>query len=135
MGERVGKASAAVWLGEVLIEKAGQQGFHATPVPGVDAVADAGAVYRSFDEAQLPELFQMLRDGGLRQTNLVHDLPANAGVGPEQVLQDRHPRGMTEGLGETGDLILLVGEAIVLYGSHDYSSFNRKCTIKGGAGH
>jgi hypothetical protein len=80
------------------------------PGLGFDTVTYAGAFDGSLDETGVFEFFQVLGDGGLGQAEFFHKVAVDAGIAPDQVLDDGDPGGMGEGLHHAGQLVLFVGE-------------------------
>jgi hypothetical protein len=80
------------------------------PGLGVDAIAHAGAFDSTLNQTGVLQLFEMLRDGGLGEAELVHQLPANAGIGLDQGLDDGDAGRVGEGLHHARELVLFVGE-------------------------
>src|SRR5579859_2591326 len=72
----------------------------------VQAVADARTVDLALDDARVPEDLEMLRDGRLRERELVDDLTADARPPPGEEAHDLDARRVRERLGEPGELLV-----------------------------
>jgi hypothetical protein len=72
----------------------------------VDAVAGPRAIDLALDEARLLEDLEVLRDGGLGQWELVHDLAADTRASSCEKADDLHSRRVSEGLRHCGELVV-----------------------------
>ncbi|MGC4087767.1 MAG: hypothetical protein QM756_07695 [Polyangiaceae bacterium] len=86
--------------------KGSNQGFEAAHGPRLDAVADPWPVYLTANQPALLQDLQMLRDGRLRERQLLYDLTANTCVLAHQDAQDLNARWVPERLRQLGQLII-----------------------------
>jgi hypothetical protein len=93
----------------VLRLETSDEGLETTQHPGLDAVADARAVDVPSDEAGLLEDLEVLRDGGLGEGKLAHDVAAHAGLAAFQESKDGDPGRVANGLGEERQLLVRLG--------------------------
>ena len=90
-----------------LVQKASQQFPRFPEVLGINAVADARSVNVALDQAALLERLQVLRNGGLGEGKLIHDIPTNTGTALGQVAQNGYPGRMSQAFGKLRDLLIL----------------------------
>src|ERR1035441_760130 len=72
----------------------------------VDAVADSRTVLIAADQSRILENSQVLGDRRLGQRKFSNNLAAHPGFPPRQHAENPHPRGVTEGLGQFGELFV-----------------------------
>lgn len=89
--------------------QASDERLDATKRSGVDAVADARAVYVATDETCILEDLQVLRDSRLGERQLVHDIAAYAHILADQNAEDLHAGGVSNRFGEPRELIIGFG--------------------------
>lgn len=89
------------------------------PSVGVDAIADGGPFDIAFDEAGGFQFAEVLTDGGLGEGQFVDQVATHAGVDLDEVFEDGDAGRVGHGLGQVGQVILLVGERFGLGQSHD----------------
>src|SRR5512146_426756 len=90
---------------DVLLEAADER-LQPAHGAGLHAVADARAVDLAPDQAGILQHLQVLRDGGLREGQLVHDVAADAGFATHQQPHDLDARRVTEGLRENREILV-----------------------------
>lgn len=101
-----------------MVEKLTENGLELLENWPIDAVAGFRPVHRPRNQTRVEQCFQVLRNGALCQRQYVHDLPAKAGLLLGQHFQNGHPRGVAEGFGELGQLLLGFGEFGFFVGGH-----------------
>lgn len=78
----------------------------APQLAGLDAVADAGTVDVTANEAHVLEHLEVLGHGGLREVELFDDVAADAAVVAREQAQDSNASRMPERLGERRELLV-----------------------------
>jgi hypothetical protein len=74
----------------------------------VQAITAAGPFNRTPDKPCRFQFFQVLGNGGLRQTQFVHQVAADAGIRFDQVLDDGDPGRVGKGFHHLRQPVLLV---------------------------
>jgi hypothetical protein len=100
------------------IQEGRQLSAEPCPYFRIDTVADAGAFDGSLNEAGVFQFFEVLRDGGLCQSEFIHDVSADAFVTFEEGLQDGDPGGVGHGFEHGGQFVLFGGEDFGFGGAH-----------------
>lgn len=88
--------SGGRYVGQQIVEQRAR--LH--PAGRVEAVAHARAVDLALHQPGRFQLFEVLRDGALRQRQLLHDVAADARLAGGQQPQNRHAGGVAEGFGD-----------------------------------
>jgi len=69
----------------------------------VNPVADTWAIDFAIDDARFPQHFEMLRDGGLCQGQMIDNFAADTGFSLHKETDDSHASRMCERLCEAGE--------------------------------
>lgn len=107
------------------------QACHQHPQPPqsvrLDAVANSWALDGPANQARFVEDFQMLRYRGLRERQLLDDLPANATLAPRQQPQDLHTDRVSHCLRKKRKLLIGL---IPLYGPEIWSRIGGAAVLR-----
>jgi len=108
-GKKIPGFSAAL-SGKIAVaaEKSVEVAFCTRQKSFVDAIANLYAFDIAFDKAGILERFQVLRNGALREGQLVYNIAANAGLFLYQQFHNGHARRMRQSFGELGQLVVLL---------------------------
>jgi hypothetical protein len=85
---------------------AGDEGFQSSEGVWFNAIADARSVDLAADKAGVLQDLEVLRHGGLRERQLVHDVAADTGVPTNQEAEDLDPGRVTGRLAEERKLLV-----------------------------
>lgn len=107
-------------VGCVGVEHPTDQPLQRLPARRVNAVADRHAFDGAAHQPRFFQCFQVLTDGRLRQAQLLHQIAVDAGVRPQQVLNDRYPCRVRQCLRQLRHLVLLRREEVRFRYSHNY---------------
>jgi hypothetical protein len=105
MGQK--KSATGPFVG-LVAEEVGKSGPEQAPAYGIDAIANARALHGALNQSGIFQFLQVLRNGGLRQAQFIHQIAANARIGGHQVLQYRYSCRVGNRLGHCGQGILPV---------------------------
>ncbi len=112
-------------------EKALEQCLGLLPIFPVHAVAHPWWFDGALNQASVLQLLEVLRDGGLRHGQLVHDIAHEATGLAFEELQDEQPRRVSKRLGVASEPLLLFG--VRHDGGHCFIVY-RKSTMGGRGG-
>lgn len=93
-------------------------GLKLIPDFGIDAIAYAGSLDGALYQPGVLQFLEVLRNGGLGETEFIHQVATDTGIGPDQVLNDGNTCRVGQGLHHLRKLILLVGEYFCFCESH-----------------
>jgi hypothetical protein len=101
-------------------KEVGKYIFIPVPYDRVYAVAYAGTLYGALYKAGILELFKVLRNGSLCQAQLLYQIATDAGICPEQLLQDGYTRRVCNGFCHCRHFILCFAKQVCFRNSHIY---------------
>lgn len=101
-----------------MVEEGRDSLFNRFPNRFIDTVTDGFSCDGALEYSYFFQLDQVLRDGGLRQSQFIHEVRTDTGFLFDEVLDDGNAGRMAKDFEGCCELILLVGKDFGFCGSH-----------------